>query len=88
MIMRDIGMYQPNEMAFAENYDVFEELPSTGADPALRHRILPGTPVGTVKLLGLRCKEPPATSCSPSHAASWTHVTSRHVANALYRNIR
>jgi hypothetical protein len=42
VIILDVGTYQPNEMAVAENHDVFEELPPTAADPAFLSRL--GTP--------------------------------------------
>ena len=45
VIVLEVGTYQPNEVAFAENHNVFVKLPPTVADPAFGHRILPRTPV-------------------------------------------
>ena len=45
MMVLEVGTYQSNEVAFAEDHDVLEEFAPAAADPAFGHRILPRTPV-------------------------------------------
>ena len=41
MLVLEVGAYQSNEVAFAEDHDVLEELAPVAADPAFGHRVLP-----------------------------------------------
>jgi hypothetical protein len=45
VIVLEVGRYQSGEMALPEDDHVIKHLASAAADPALRDRILPRTPI-------------------------------------------
>ncbi len=52
VIISQVAVHKPSEMTLVENDDVLEEFSTTAANPALRHRVLPGTAVGDATRLG------------------------------------
>ncbi len=42
-VVADVEPHEPDQMTFAKDHDMLEELPTTAPDPALRCAVLPGT---------------------------------------------
>ena len=45
MVVADVGPHQPDQMTFAKDHDMLEELPTTAPDPAFRCAVLPGAAI-------------------------------------------
>ena len=51
VVVADIQAHKPDEMLFAEDDDVFEELPAAAADPAFSRSVLLRTAIGDANRL-------------------------------------